>query len=385
VRSPYRWVVLAVGTLGQASFSALSTGLPALAPALRDGYSLGLTQVGVALGSVGAGAMLGVLPWGILADRVGERRVAAVGLAGAAAALVGAAWSDGFVELVAALVAAGLFGTSVSAASGRAVMAWFGREERGLALGIRQTAVPLGGGAAAASLPWIVSSGGLRAAFLVLAAASLAAGVAGAVWMRERVGAVHPADPVDARPLRDRRLWLLAGASSLLLVTQITDVFFLVLFLHQHRAVRAGAAAALLALAQLLGAVARVGSGGWSDRLGARIVPLRRLALAIAATTVLVALLGDAPLWLLVPTLLAASGAALSWNGLSFTAAAELAGGAASGAALGFQQTVLWLVAAVVPVGFAALVDATSWRLGFALAALCPLLGYAALRPLAER
>ena len=40
----YRWVILAAGTLAQASFSALSVGLPALAPALRSHYDLTLGE-----------------------------------------------------------------------------------------------------------------------------------------------------------------------------------------------------------------------------------------------------------------------------------------------------------------------------------------------------
>ena len=88
---------------------------------------------------------------------------------------------------------------------------------------------------------------------------------------------------------------------------------------------------------------------------------------------------------MLVPVAVAAGTLGLSWNGLSFTAAAEAAGGARSGAAIGLQQTVLGIVVAGVPVAFAAIVGATSWRVGFALAALCPLLGYTALAPLAEK
>ena len=72
----------------------------------------------------------------------------------------------------------------------------------------------------------------------------------------------------------------------------------------------------------------------------------------------------------------------MSWNGLSFTAAAELAGGRRSGAAIGFQQSVLSGVGAAAPVVFASLVAATSWRAGFALAAVCPLAGILLLRRL---
>jgi hypothetical protein len=59
---------------------------------------------------------------------------------------------------------------------------------------------------------------------------------------------------------------------------------------------------------------------------------------------------------LLVPVLLAAGALSLSWNGLSFTAAAELGGETRAGAALGFQQTSLGVASAVTPVAFAVIV-----------------------------
>jgi MFS family permease len=70
---------------------------------------------------------------------------------------------------------------------------------------------------------------------------------------------------------------------------------------------------------------------------------------------------------------------------LSFTAAAEAAGRARSGAAIGLQQTFLAASAIVAPIAFAAIVHHASWRLAFVLAALSPLVGYALLSPLAER
>src|SRR4029079_18511163 len=107
-----RWVVLAVGTVAQASQAAVLFGLAVLAPALRDRYHLSLTEVGVMLGVSGVGAMLTLLPWGLAADRVGERVTGAVGLLGAAAALAGSAYAPDFTVLVVLLAIAGAFGAS---------------------------------------------------------------------------------------------------------------------------------------------------------------------------------------------------------------------------------------------------------------------------------
>ena len=83
----YRWVVLAAGTLAQASFSASSVGLPALGPALKSHYGLSLGETGVVLAGIGIGMLFTLLPWGLVADRVDERWVIATGLTGAGAML----------------------------------------------------------------------------------------------------------------------------------------------------------------------------------------------------------------------------------------------------------------------------------------------------------
>jgi sugar phosphate permease len=376
----YRWVVLAAGTLAQASFAALAVGLPALAPALRQHYGLGLGETGLALGAVGIGMLPTLLPWGLLADRVGERVVIATGLGGAAAALAAVAATHTLAGLVALLALAGALGASVNAASGRAVMGWFGEDERGLALGIRQTAIPIGGAAAAASLPWLASAGGTRLAFFALAAGCVGGAALAAALMRDapRHAGEAGLSPDPRPPLRDPRMWLLGGGSALYLTAQIAITGFVVLFLHQHRGMSTHAAAAVLAGINVLGIGARIGSGRWSDRIRARLRPMRTIGLALATGTAVAAALVDAPLAVLVPVLVVAGVLSLSWNGLSFTAAAETAGTARSGAALGFQQTLLGVAAAVVPPTFA-LVAASSWRVAFAVAAAGPLVGALAL------
>jgi MFS family permease len=377
--SRYRWLVLAAGTAAQTSFSAVTIGLPVLALALRDTYDLSLFQVGIVLDSVWVGTMLTLLPWGLLADRVGERLVLALGLGGCGAALIGAAHADGFTQLVVVLALAGAAGASVNSASGRAVMQWFPAAERGLALGVRQTAIPLGGLVAAVALPSL----GLRSAFLFLAALCLAGAVFGSAVIREREAAEDVLDPGGLRmTLRDGRLWWLSGGSSLYLVAQVAVTGFVVLFLHDERGFSPGEAAAVLAGIQVLAAALRIGTGRWSDLLGSRLVPLRLVGVASSITLAVTAVLLDAPAAVLVPAFVLAGGFAMSWNGLSFTAAAELAGRGRSGAAIGMQQTALSAAGAVVPPAFAALVVATSWRVGFTLAAVFPLVGVQLLRPL---
>jgi MFS family permease len=73
---------------------------------------------------------------------------------------------------------------------------------------------------------------------------------------------------------------------------------------------------------------------------------------------------------------------AMSWNGLSFTAAAEISGGAQAGRAMGMQNTLMRAAGAVVPVGLGALAAHGSWRAAFLAMGLAPLAGAALLGPL---
>lgn len=378
----YRWTILGLGTAAQAAYSMVAVGLPALGPALKSHYRLTLGEVAVVLAASNIGSVPTLLPWGLATDRLGERLVIAVGLGGAGGVLVAAGWTGSFAALTVALVAVGMLGSSVNAATGRAVMGWFAADERGLALGIRQTSVPLGGALAAGTLPWLASAGGTKLAFAVLGSVSIAAATVATVLIRDHASAGTDAE--DGAPLRDRTIWLLSGSAACYFTSQAMMLTFVVLFLHEQRGMSPGAAAGVFAAMHALGGVARITAGRISDRMQARIKPLRRLGGTIAVGMLVTAALLDAPLWILLPVLVAAGVLSVAWNGLSFTATAETAGRARSGAALGLQQTALGVSSVVVPIAIAGVVEATSWQVAFAVAAVGPAAGVFALRAVAE-
>jgi sugar phosphate permease len=359
--------------------------LPVLAPALRERYDLSLSEVGIALSSVWIAGIFTLLPWGLLADRIGERIVLASGLTLCGALVVAAGWASSFVAFLILLALAGGLGASVNAASGRAVMNWFASEQRGFALGVRQTAIPIGGAIAALALPAVNGAGGLKASFAFLGALCLASAAVAAWFLREAVGPAPELQAEDVEwTLRDSRLWILSTGSGLYLFAQISLTSFLVLFLHDEHGLSQGAAAGALA-ALLVGAVVtRIGAGRISDVMRTRIRPLRWIGLASFAGVLLTALLANAPVAVVVPLMVVAGAISMAWNGLSVTAAAELAGLSRSGAAIGFQQTTLAVIGVLVPAGFAYVVDVVSWEAGFALASLGPIVGWYLLGRLPE-
>ncbi|MDX6479602.1 MAG: hypothetical protein QOG85_112 [Gaiellaceae bacterium] len=378
----YRWVVLGAGTLAQASFSASTVGLPALGPALRSHYLLTLGETGVVLAATGIGMLFTLLPWGLVADRVDERWVIATGLTAAAGSLAYASTTHSFAALTAALVATGALGASVNAASGRAIMAWFPSSELGLALGVRQTAIPIGGALGALVLPALASAGGTSTAFRFLAGSCAVGAAVAATFVRGGAETTEPELEDIASPLRDPHMWLLGLGTGLYLVAQVGIIGFVVLFLHDERHVRL--AWLVLAAIYVLASVARIGSGVISDRLGRRLGPLRVIGVGLAASIAAVAAATSAPLPLLIPLFVIAGVLGMSWNGLAYAAAAEAAGTRKTGAALGFQQTLLGVVVAGAPPAIAAIAT-HSWRAAFLVAAAAPALGVLVLSRLSER
>jgi sugar phosphate permease len=381
--SRYRWVILTTGAVGAGAFAALRMGLPALGPAVRSEYGLSLGQVGLAFAAVAVGGMLTLVPWGALTDRIGERPVMASGLAGCALALVAAALAPSYAALLVALFVAGMFGASATGASGRAVMGWFARSERGFALGIRQMALPLGGALASLTLPRLVDAHGLQAAFIALSGLSFTAAVASLLLMRDPPPGPSRAPALPAPPpTRDARLWRLGAGGALLVVAQASMLGFIVLFLHDARNVSAATAAAALGAVQLIGAGLRIVAGRRSDREGLRIAPMRRMAARNAALLAALAALATGPSALLYPLLAFAAVATMTWNGLAFTAAAEISGRARAGTAMSLQNTIISVGGALAPPAFGVLVEVTSWTAAFGLLAAAPLGAFLVLAPL---
>ena len=372
-------MVLGVGALATGALAAVQGGLPALGPAIQETFDLTLVQVTAVFSAFALGTVLTLLAWGVLSDRTGERFVIAGGLATGALAMLAAAAADGYTALLVWMTLAGMLGSAAIAASGRAVFGWFPRDERGLALGLRQTAVPAGAALASLTLPPLAAAAGVEAALYALAGLMLVAAAASALWLRDgpRVESAAPPAP-DA--VRDPRIWRLSAASSLMIVGQVGVTSLLVLYLYGEHGWSAAHAALALAAVQVGAALARVSAGRWSDLRDERIEPFRRLAGVAGLLLLAAAVAGPVS----VPLLMAGGVAAMSWNGLSFTAAAEISGRRQAGTAMGIQNTAMRVVAAGVPVALGALAASVSWPVAFAVMGATPLVARAVLTPLVQ-
>lgn len=400
LQANHRWKVLGIGVAANACFSATFSGIPATAVFMRSGYHLGNGQLGLVLGLLGLGVALSELPWGLLTDRWGDRRVLLTGLGATAAWLFlmamlvapSVAHIPGVPFLAASLLVTGLLGGSVNGSSGRAIMAWFREGERGFAMSIRQTAVPLGGGLGALVLPSLASVHGFAAVFGLLAAASALSALFAWLWLHEPPmegnGSAAPVVASGPAPLRNIEVWRISTAIGLLCFPQVAVLTFASVFLHDFAGMGTVATSVSLAVVQTGAMVMRVWSGRFTDRHGNRRLFLRSCSALSALAFVLLWLLvlvaaGQPALMSALPVALVFAGICVSaWHGVAYTELATLTGAGHVGTALSLANSFVFVGFFLVPAAIPGLVLLCSWSGVWLAAALCALIAWPVfLRP----
>ena len=369
--------MLAASTLAQACAAIMMHGPAFLIPALHEREGLTLAQAGLVAAAPTVGVMAALVAWGYVTDVYGERVVLLVGLSGTAVLGLGAVLVDDLTLFAILLGLAGASAASANAASGRVVVGWFPPERRGLAMGIRQMAQPVGVGIAAITIAVVAEDRGIHAAIVVpTVAAALAAVVVGLL-------VIDPPRPARApgaarghdNPYRgDRYLVRIHAVSVLLVVPQFVVWTFALVWLVSDRHWPAAAAGGVVAVAQIFGALGRIAAGHLSDVVASRMRPLRWVAIAASAVMLLLGITAGAGWWVAVPLMVVATVLTVADNGLAFTAVAERAGPFWSGRALGIQNTAQFLSSSLVPPLGGLVVAATGFSWAFALAAVFPVL-----------
>jgi MFS family permease len=372
-----RWSMLAIALTATTCANVFINGAAFLIPTLHTERGLSLAHAGLLASMPSFGLVITLIAWGYVVDRVGERIVLAIGSILIAAAAFAAASVHSLFAVGAFLLLGGMAAASSNSASGRLVVGWFPPNQRGLVMGIRQTATPLGVGVGALVIPRLAESYGVSVALLFPAAVCAVSAVMCAVAVidpprppRSEAPAEHLANPYRASSVLTR----IHAVSVLLVVPQAMLWTFALTWLMTDRGWSAASAGAIVTVAQVLGAAGRIAAGRWSDLLGSRLRPIRTIALSAALGMGLLAVTDWLHSPLSVAVMIAASVITVSDNGLAFTAIAEIAGPFWSGRALGAQNTSQHLASAASAPLFGALIGAAGYPVAFAVSALLPLI-----------
>lgn len=371
-----RWSMLGVALSTTLCANVFINGAAFLIPTLHGERGLDLAQAGLLSSMPSFGMVVTLIAWGYVVDRIGERIVLILGSALTAAAAFAAASAQSLIAVGVFLLLGGMAAASSNTASGRLVVGWFPPEQRGLVMGIRQTAQPLGVALGALVIPRLAEAHGVSAALLFPAMVCAVSAVVCAVAVIDppRPPRAEAADDELANPYRgSAMLWRIHAVSVLLVVPQAVVWTFTLVWLMTDRGWSAASAGAMVTVAQVLGAGGRIAAGRWSDVAGSRLRPIRTIALGAAASMALLALTGWLNSPISVAVMVIASVITVSDNGLAFTAIAEIAGPFWSGRALGTQNTSQLLTTGIAPPLFGALIGVAGYPAAFAVCALFPL------------
>jgi MFS family permease len=370
-----RWSIMTVSLGVTASSFLFINGVAFLIPSLQARRGIPLTEAGLLSSMPSWGMVVTLVLWGCVLDRVGERTVLTVGSALTAAAAYAAASAHSMVLIGLYLFLGGMAAASCNVAGGRLVAAWFPPQQRGLAMGIRQTAQPLGIALGALVMPELAERGP-RSGLMFLALMCAVAAVASALGIVDppRKSRKKATEEELGNPYRGSFvLWRIHAVAGLLMMPQAVTATFVLAWLMHHHGWSVAAAGGLITLCQMLGALGRIAVGRWSDHVGSRMRPVRTVAIAAALILFLLALTDNGGSGYDVLLMAALSVIAVLDNGLEATAITEFAGPFWSGRALGMQNTTQRLTAAAGPPLFGALIMAAEYPAAWALCGLFPL------------
>lgn len=367
------WLMLALGLFGQMATATFVVAPAALIPLLHTERHMSLGAAGVIAAAPNFGMVLMLVVWGALTDRYGERVVLSSGLFLTALAGLGAVLVDGYVLLALCFFFSGLAAASSSAASGLVVVGWFPKSRRGLAMGIRQMAQPLGMVIVALFIPVVAQHHGIGTALLLPFAFCLVLAILCTALVENPPRQSREVAETTNPYVGNRFLLRIHAMSFLLVVPQFTVNTFGLVWLISDFGWSPFAAGVVVGGSQLFGAFGRIGVGVLSDRVGSRVGPLRWIT--VTAFVVMVAWAVAAGLdWHAAAVIVyfVAAVVTVADNGLAFTSVAEYAGPAWAGRAIGMQNTGQFVAASAVSPLVGLLITAVGYPWAFAVNALFP-------------
>lgn len=359
--SPSQRTVLVWASAAQASNSLINFGLPAIGPELRDEFGLSLAELGAVLTVTLLGSGVALIPAGKAVDRFGARATTLAGSALGAAGLAAAAFAPSGAVLAALLFVAGTGLAAVPIAGMGAIFRTFDPARRGWALGVRQTAVPLGGVVGAVLLPVLDHAGGVRLALLACAGAVAATCLVFALVAGD-------ARPPERPRAGVRRIWRTPGIRRLLLVAACYIVVLQSLVTYTVPAAREAGlspflAGAIFVALNVAAGVARVVWGHLADRHGGtrRVSTIVWAGWVAAAGGVVFALsLHGGPVVVFPAAILFAFGA-LGWNALVYVVAGERAAPELAGQSVAVAATLVFVLSFAVTPPMGALAEHAGW------------------------
>ena len=377
---PHDWVVIGLCVSAITPLAMITLGVGALYPFIQEDLGTSRAELGLFTSGRHIGGITTSVFVGWLADAMGARRLET------AALVVGAVGILLFSQMQSVLqgfLLSAVIGIAISAslpAYIKAIMDWVAPRNRGLAIGIAEASLPVGGIIAAGLFTSLALISSWRIALIVLAVIVALSSMLFFAFYRDKPHSAYTQADVGNRlsgrvalVAKNRDIWLVSIFGAAISSLMFVFLSFLILFLKEELGMSAAKAGGMMAIALGGGAVGRVAWGLASD------LPLRgRRAMAISlvgvmavlSTLALTWLPSDTPIVVVIVVVFVVGSNILGWTGLWSLLLAELAGPDLTGTAIGFAAMVMRVGAFGFTPLFGLIVDRTgSYDMGWWLMA----------------
>ncbi|OOZ83009.1 MFS transporter [Bacillus cereus] len=185
VNSIYKWVMLIVATIAQTTATLITYGVGVFALFWKEEYALTNTESGLLVSVVNVGPLFCMLFVGRLLDQYNEKILISISSFLLGSSLLLTNIVNGFNGLLFVLLLIGMFYSVSQPGGSKVILKWFRKENRGLAMGIRQAGIPIGGALAGVLIPFLTVQYNMTYAINSIACICIMGGVLFFVFYKE--------------------------------------------------------------------------------------------------------------------------------------------------------------------------------------------------------
>ncbi|GAB0168314.1 MFS transporter [Lysinibacillus sp. CTST325] len=272
----YKWIIVLVATLSQTAATFVTYGMGPIATFYQIEWGLSSFQTGFIVSAVNIGPIFSMMLFGYLMDKRGEKQIIGWGsiLLGFSALLL--MLVNNYAVLLFLLLIVGVWYGSAQTGGSTAIVKWFPDKHRGLAIGIRQTGIPIGGALASAILTYMYYHHSLTSVHLVQGIVAIAGGLLFLLIYQEPKNRVAVATTSvtfkeKLQAIKNNKdLYPIYIVGIVMMTLQMIIVAHFMSYLHQEGGYSLTAAGQYLSLVLIGGMIGRVAIAWISDQFFAQ-------------------------------------------------------------------------------------------------------------------
>ena len=378
VNSTYKWVMLIVATIAQTTATLITYGVGVFALFWKEEYALTNTESGLLVSVVNVGPLFCMLFVGRLLDQYNEKILISISSFLLGSLLLLTNIVSGFNGLLFVLLLIGMFYSVSQPGGSKVILKWFRKENRGLAMGIRQAGIPIGGALAGVLIPFLTVQYNMTYAINSIACICIIGGVLFFVFYKEpyvqeeaRKGHNNISFWMELKVvICKKELYPIYITGICMISLQMVLVGHFMKFLAGEQSITSIVAGTVFSVMFFSGMIGRIALATISDVLykGNRRIPL---FIAVCASIGLMLLLVMNIHTIMSGVLYSVSALlgffSIGWFSLFIAEVAELASEESVGITVGLALTLNQIAIIVAPVLFGYIVD----EKGYAYAWLC--------------